>query len=342
MPQIRSLAGTEALNGGCPYLRSLTEQNKEPRRTGGLQTWEVKDGASTLIRYRQAVQKTDGLITIEDINRWEGARDQQADDHPYCQTAIRTATSAIQAVRTLLPKGPLNNRGAMTAITCNTVRHWSSSPASDHARNLDLTAHLSDTGTPVGPSNKDHMLRLASFGAAARGNGCGVCTHIMALTMNYLSTAAPSGTEALGVYHKGDHQFCVISVHNCPWYVVDPWVLNSYVTRWDRPKTAYFAPEGGVLNYHKLTVVDGPTTLPLGVTIPGDPAELARTRAAHTPDDQTEMEKPFSHCCNLHTAKQHRWPGEKPVRCTGPSPRSAPADSEPVATWTQWGTGHFP
>lgn len=344
MPQVRRLSRKVVLEGGCAYLKT-TEEANAARQPLSLQTWEVAEGRNVLIRYRQAIQKNAGLIRLADINAWEGARRQVGDDDGDSRRAIQLAGEVIRRVRATLSKGPFNNRGARPGGAdalphlCAAIPSWTRNPATENARNLALSGFLAERTPSVGPRVGDFMLGLACFAKAAETNRGGVCTFIMSLTVGYLTTMAPAGTEILGLWYAPDatdHQFTVISVNKSPWYVVDPWTLNSFVCRWEDGKAA-FPPEAAQIgNYHKVDVVGGPVEAPYGVVFgPGTVDHCKRRADAEIEIVPGEMGAPYGNCCNL--AGPHEWDNHQPTNCAGPNAQAAPGNARPAVTWKQWG-----
>ena len=345
MPQTRRLSRKIMLEGGCAYLRTTSQPN-DRRLPLSLQTWEVVNGNAVLARYRQAVQKQAGLIRLADINAWEGPRRAVTDADADSRTAIDIAARAIRHVRSLLRKGPFNNRGGRAddnsrPYLCTDLPGWSRNPATDNARNLALSGFLCERTPSIGPRDSDFMLALACFAKAAETTGGGVCTFIMSLTVGYLMTIAPAGTEILGLWYapdETDHQFTVISVNRSPWYVVDPWTLNSFVCRWEAGKAAFPPEQAKIGNYHKVEIVGGPTALPYGVTFgPGVVDHCQRTAEAEIEVVPGEMGAPYGNCCNLAGSEDHGWANHRPNACKDAQANAAPANSRPAATWQEWG-----
>jgi hypothetical protein len=185
------------------------------------------------------------------------------------------------------------------------------------------------------------VLALACFAKAAEANGGGVCTFIMSLTVGYLMTIAPAGTEILGLWYAPDgtdHQFTVISVNKSPWYVVDPWTMNSFVCRWEAGKAAFPPEERQIGNYHKIDIVGGPTEQPYGVVFgPGVVDHCQRLADADLEVVAGEMGAPYGNCCNLAGSDGHGWDNHRPNACKEAMANAAPANSPPAATWEQWG-----
>lgn len=346
MPQKRRLSRKIMLENGCAYLRT-TGQANDGRLPLSLQTWEVVNDNVVLARYRQAVQKSAGLIRLADIDAWEGARRNVTDNDDGSRSAIDVATRAIRHVRSVLRKGPFNNRGGRPQgnnalpYLCSDIPSWSRNPATDNARNLALSGYLNERTPSVGPRDTDFMLALACFAKAAEANGGGVCTFIMSLTVGYLMTIAPAGTEILGLWYAPDgtdHQFTVISVNKSPWYVVDPWTMNSFVCRWEAGKAAFPPEERRIGNYHKIDIVGGPVEQPYGVVFgPGVVDHCQRQAEAELEIVAGEMGAPYGNCCNLAGSDEHAWNNHRPNACKDAMANAAPANSRPAATWEQWG-----
>lgn len=185
------------------------------------------------------------LLTRQVIDNWEGGRVGNA-----THADLLLARTAVRTVRKIMRYGPSNNqpRAPYNVINYNipavpgvAQRVLNRGHAFDLIESISM--HLVQEETGRTNNEPTPLYAYACDAAAARVVGGGVCAHQMEVTAGVLTTLAPANTEILLWYSGSDHQFCVISVAQREWIIVDPWPYSSYTTHWG--DACWFPPPRG-------------------------------------------------------------------------------------------------
>lgn len=204
------------------------------------------------------------LLTRQVIDNWEGARVGNA-----TLADLTLARTAVRIVRKIMRYAPSNNQpqapNAIDYANIQTVPGVAQRVLGQgHAFDLieSIALHLVEEEIARrGNANIEPLYGYACDAAAARVVGGGVCAHQMQVTAGVLTTLAPANTEILLWYSASDHQFCVISVGQREWIIVDPWPYESYITHWGT--TSYFPPPATTrLDRYNHNRVNNPGKLP--------------------------------------------------------------------------------
>ena len=208
------------------------------------------------------------------------------------------ALTAVRQARSLLPKGPYNNRAGLPENIRNRAEH----PLTEDGRGdfiwqdgMDLLEEK--PGDPNRLFDQTHMAKLPDglvralslMAASTIKMEGGVCEKFSSVVLGILSTIAPPGTEALKVAWSGDHHYVVVRHGTSQWYVADPWPHNAYVQPW---ADNYFE-RAGTENYTKL-IVHAPVEDMYGVVFDHNELENSK-KAASREVPYTRTDGQFDH-----------------------------------------------
>jgi len=124
------------------------------------------------------------------------------------------------------------------------------------------------------PKPRDAVRQMAVRDFGARLSKGGVCSLISHVTMGFITTGFPEGSEAAIVYSGFDHSFCIARYKTSPWVAVDPWVMRPYAL----PLANILFDFASLKNNFRI-LIKKPVDVPYGVTFGGaDPVPANELR----------------------------------------------------------------
>ena len=225
------------------------------------------------------------------------------------ELVLDLASRAVQVVRALCPKGPLNNAVRYDADKRQYVYlaghenvSWLNAKSETLRLILDKT-FLPETWQEL-DGEASFLRSMAAMGRATYSIGGGVCAQLSHLTLGVLTLLAPEKTQLAVVYDgKIDHSYVVLCQDDTDWIVCDPWPTEPHVAAW---KHTCF-PRRNILNYF-LIRVRRPVLVPYGVCFPKATVQKATQYVERT---ETNYKRPpyhqWLHTSNLLNDKLDQW-----------------------------------
>lgn len=196
-----------------------------------------------------------------------------------CEQLKQLAVETILEVRRIVKYGPTNNKMVDNGFIFDT-----SEDAEELAYSLNLAVEgMWDYLKEKKPSSAKYrpLWNAATYAAACRHIGAGVCAAISWVTMGVITQKA-SNLLACVYFNEGyDHSYVLIRKINTPWFVVDPWVRQPAVCTWS---DNYFGANEGNTHYFKII---SPVQEPLG-----QPIEPSLIEEAHNQAREIGLKKP--------------------------------------------------